>query len=1098
MAMNAVNRLIVCVDESDFAEDGTLGYGNTSNIFKIKSLAVTGASTIHNENRNVTQTVRYYQVFKKDAPTGFARFQKGASSGASIDQQIKLIVEDVCRISERRHVELFMYGAGQGAYIAQVAASLLHSIGVPNSAADFEQLYQTALALEDASKASNTQGSAKLSAYLKAHSYAPIHIKFLGLFDALRIPVDKQEYEPSFVGAIENFRHALAFNDTRTAPYIWETPKTEELGNRSFIQAWFVGTHRDICGGHEHDGLSLFPIQWMIFESIKAGLIFRSNSSSANILSTIFPQFVGRLPTLQAEEKAQWHIKHTNGIEVVMFDLQSVQGQSKVGPDHSINIRSKGSQKNQRAVFSETHELLGWSQDSPHGNILHPSMFTILDRHPSYYDQGLFKIRKLDISAFLERIDDQDRPMPWLDGFLLQESSVQAFRILVCGKTGVGKSTLINKVFGVEMTEESLSYSQGQHDINKAFSSLANPGLLIHDSKGWQAGSDVELNEIAKFLRHRAFQKNPAESLHVIWFCVDSDVSRIEEADRRTFQTIAQYSSQVPVFVVGTKKDKLVAIRKMELLEQYMQKTDNYKEASLWANMEANESADKQFVQLRDQLSTLDHYKADGFCCISKDDEEGIRKLLSDTLDILADERVRVFCVAAQVMDVEQKIDQAITEVMRLGVHAIRTAMVPLPASGLIGTPTVSRILCEHIIQCFGFPKATPEAVEEIMSRVVMKNLKSFMRVSLTQFGTISAATLGAAIPTAGIGAVLGIAGCMLAAPPTARMLLKCACDMILILERSFRYQGKWVSVKQIEDAAAYYTTAKTSADGRDHYLQEHVHREVDNLVPLRKFGVGFKFGNLRTGLQSIIYENRYDKLEENKPASRVSSNQLAGSPNLSVEQQRSASSSPAFTNTTSSKSPMTMTSLLSQGVPTLSSTTPTTPTGYYGANSPPPPAYPPQPNESNMKFMSGTMPGSFHMIPELDSRTIQPLPAELEGTSLRDPNAYSELAGDSAFPGQTHPDYSSPLGPAPIRAPTMQLEGTLYTPAVATPGNNQLYPPTGSGIYGDMMSNKSSTSLGTNSMRSSGDFTATPVKEKKSSTDLLRRSMGKLGFKRS
>jgi len=33
----------------------------------------------------------------------------------------------------------------------------------------------------------------------------------------------------------------------------------------------------------------------------------------------------------------------------------------------------------------------------------------------------------------------------------LHASGVKAFRILVCGKTGVGKSTLINKVFGVEL-----------------------------------------------------------------------------------------------------------------------------------------------------------------------------------------------------------------------------------------------------------------------------------------------------------------------------------------------------------------------------------------------------------------------------------------------------------------------------------------------------------------------------------------------------------------------------------------------------------------------------------------------------------------------
>ena len=215
-------------------------------------------------------------------------------------------------------------------------------------------------------------------------------------------------------------------------------------------------------------------------------------------------------------------------------------------------------------------------------------------------------------------------------------------------------------------------------------------------------------------------------------------------------------------------------------------------------------------------------------------------------------------------MDVEQKIDSALTECMRLGTHAIRTAMVPLPCSGIIGTPTVSRILCEHVLQCFGFPKAAPEEVDEIMSRVVMGNLRQFMKTTLTQFGAVTAVTLGTAIPTLGIGAIVGVIGCVIATPPAARMLFKCACDMILILERSFRYQGKYVSVKQIEDAALYFTTTKvTTFAGKEKLLQDHVHDEVDRLVPLKKVSVGFKFNKLRVGLEEIIYQNRFGKPPE-------------------------------------------------------------------------------------------------------------------------------------------------------------------------------------------------------------------------------------------
>lgn len=101
-------------------------------------------------------------------------------------------------------------------------------------------------------------------------------------------------------------------------------------------------------------------------------------------------------------------------------------------------------------------------------------------------------------------------------------------------------------------------------------------------------------------------------------FCVDADVSRIEEADKRTFETIAQYSNHVPVFVVGTKKDKLIAYRKMQLLEEYMEKTNDYKESNRLANIEAEKAANETFLALRDQLAEIKSYKADGFVLISK------------------------------------------------------------------------------------------------------------------------------------------------------------------------------------------------------------------------------------------------------------------------------------------------------------------------------------------------------------------------------------------------------------------------------------------------------------------------------------------------
>ncbi|ETN38794.1 uncharacterized protein HMPREF1541_06833 [Cyphellophora europaea CBS 101466] len=875
MAEKILNRVIICVDGSEYDENGTLansqGFGNTSNVFKLRSLVATNIS-YDGVSRGINQTVRYYQA----GSDGRSVFRSRAS--ASLDQQVKDITKDVCNKLESPQDEVFFYGFGRGAYIVRAVACVLHYMGLPKLTGNFDDAYQKALDLEKAHSLDDSLNGTKLLSQLRVLcTDAPI-IQFVGTFDTVKPSLEKHQYDISYVKSIRNVRHALAFNETRVAPEIFHRPESDSMEGRSFVQAWFMGTNQDMGGGMQQDGLSLYPFQWMVVESIKAGLVVQPDTKH-KFLELAFPQFLGGAPKLNEAEKSQWRLRYANGIESIMYDLQTLHSDRKNDSTHSIKHAKESKVFNtQRKIWNNTSKaLLGWTDKGPWGNVIHHSMYTILDRNPKLYDQGLFKLRKKELADFQERcLDDQGQMQPWLDGLQLQASGVKAFRILVCGKTGVGKSTLINKVFGVEMTEESTSYAQGAHDINTAFESPNHPGLLIHDSRGWQAGSDQELDLIAKFLRHRAFQKDPAESLHVIWFCVDSDVSRIEEADKRTFETIAQFSNHVPVFVVGTKKDKLVAYRKMELLEEYMKRTNDYKEASSLANAEANKAADDQFLELKEQLSRIEHYKADGYCCISKDDDTGVRTLLNQTLDLIADDRVRIFCVAAQVMDVEQKIDSAITECMRLGTHAIRTAMVPLPFTGIIGTPTVSRIICEHVLQNFGFPKATPEAVDEIMSRVVMGNLKSFMKTSLVQFGAVSAVAVGVGVPTLGIGTIVGGAGAILAAPPTARMLFKCACDMILILERSFRYQGRYVSVKQIEDAAVYYTTATTKTfSGKEVLLQQHVHDEVDRLIPLKKVSVGFRFARLRSGLQDIIYMNRFEQ-KVGAPLSSVPSSEIS------------------------------------------------------------------------------------------------------------------------------------------------------------------------------------------------------------------------------
>jgi hypothetical protein len=65
--------------------------------------------------------------------------------------------------------------------------------------------------------------------------------------------------------------------------------------HRSALEAWFLGSHSDIGGATDADGLALYPLQWMLSDSQDLGLIleFKQPSRPLNLmdnpLDLVFP-----------------------------------------------------------------------------------------------------------------------------------------------------------------------------------------------------------------------------------------------------------------------------------------------------------------------------------------------------------------------------------------------------------------------------------------------------------------------------------------------------------------------------------------------------------------------------------------------------------------------------------------------------------------------------------------------------------------------------------------------------------------------------------------------------------------------------------------
>ncbi|KAF8415644.1 hypothetical protein L210DRAFT_3585228, partial [Boletus edulis BED1] len=63
------------------------------------------------------------------------------------------------------------------------------------------------------------------------------------------------------------------------------------------------------------------------------------------------------------------------------------------------------------------------------------------------------------------------------------------FRLLIIGNSGVGKSSLLHEVFGVEGVRAS-DTNRGISDIDQEFVSPTNARFVVHDSLGFESGDE--------------------------------------------------------------------------------------------------------------------------------------------------------------------------------------------------------------------------------------------------------------------------------------------------------------------------------------------------------------------------------------------------------------------------------------------------------------------------------------------------------------------------------------------------------------------------------------------------------------------------------
>ena len=123
--------------------------------------------------------------------------------------------------------------------------------------------------------------------------------------------------------------------------------------------------------------------------------------------------------------------------------------------------------------------------------------------------------------------------------------------ILVSGKTGVGKSTLINAVFKEDIAETGVGKPVTQY--TKEYS---KQGCFHHiwDTKGFELAHYKELtNDINDLIKSKK-TGDPTDHIHIMWYCVSGTRFEVEE-----YEFVKTIAENIPVIIVCTQSYSTIA-----------------------------------------------------------------------------------------------------------------------------------------------------------------------------------------------------------------------------------------------------------------------------------------------------------------------------------------------------------------------------------------------------------------------------------------------------------------------------------------------------------------------------------------------------------
>ncbi|KAK3615107.1 hypothetical protein LTR56_026799 [Elasticomyces elasticus] len=857
MAVNETKlptRLVLCIDGVPAKE--TASQTNIQRVFA----AIKQGKCLNSFTADAYNQEAHYLPWTGAAANTFSTTTVNVLGPAHI-KQIQTAYEK-CSKLEGSKDEVWLFGFGRGSYVARAVAGLLHHVGAATSAGQPEFSMDFKKILKESERQAGRRSSLTLSRTLSA-SPASLRpgpaICFVGGFDTIKAGPSDSAFDISFNSSIQHMRHALAVHEGKKAsesilPEPLYGTRLADL-KRSLVEAWFTGNNADIGGSARKAGLALYPLQWMLLEARKCGLAIAGNNSvPTDPLALVVPRN-GK------KSSRPWTCTSANGISTTMHDFRSVHGLEDYSIKLSSSMGASLTVSKPRLPFVANGNLQGYCDWAAQGAIVHPSVYLLLDEYVGVAMEAKELKLQRNLADWRERmlgtLNGVVNTGFWLDEDIDDVPHPGAIRVLVCGNTGVGKSTLINKVFGVDVTHSSDRF-RGIHDVREEITFDGRPDLVVHDSGGFEAGADEEFVAIEAFLKDKSSNIDVADRIHVIWFCIDiNSPCTLQTATQKLFLAVSQFASDVPIVVVATKKDDFLEIQ-FGAHRKAMKKEGKFFDEEACDEYAAENLAER-IEKIKGEMLSIPGGRLNACVAISQDDGSSIADLSKTTSRCFDTDTVRLLYIRAQVTRIDLKIDLALCEVTRRYKRLIRSATGSsfAPMGATIARKVSINQVTKAVINCFGLPTVSANIAVEALKSNVWNSLGSNVTLAFAEGLQFIGLAGTAFVLGAPIWAVTGGINSSYIVPATCRLFLTMACDLIFVLARSF---------KEVTFRASGQPNAKdVSAAARNYMIRgysQHVHDEIKVLLPRRNVIASMKADRVRQGVEAIFARYK-DKLME-------------------------------------------------------------------------------------------------------------------------------------------------------------------------------------------------------------------------------------------